>query len=384
MRFKIYIGIVLLIIEINGQIKNNCSDDFRCRCQTITATCSRSSLTTVPRIKENFIVFDLRNNLITKIKTGDFSNLRILKTLYINNNRITSIDANSFYGLDQLKDLYLFGNAIERIHPDAFVNLKNLNSLYLQQNRIKRIESGTFKNLINLERLLLNSNLIANFKEELVTSLTKLKTLRLEDNRLVCDCDMFWLWLAVNPNSNSYRIYNFALNAVCYSPDNLKNKKINYLSKKDFKCVEPIIVQVPKDIEISSNNINNEAKFECKAIGFPSPSIQWFKDGRQLFSEKYIQSENGSSLMINGPNENDVGTYECVAISNFGEARAQASLKINHESIDELEFNHQDSDVEFSNIFIDEDINIGENENIYQENSINGKFELILKRRLLC
>ena len=101
----------------------------------------------------------------------------------------------------------------------------------------------------------------------------------MEENRLVCDCDMFWLWQAVNPSQNSQRVYNFALNAVCYSPDDLRNKKISSLFKKEFKCVEPLIVDAPKDVEINSNSVYNEARFECKAIGYPNPSIQWFKNG---------------------------------------------------------------------------------------------------------
>jgi hypothetical protein len=102
---------------------------------------------------------------------------------------------------------------------------------------------------------------------------------RLEDNRLACDCDAYWLWLAANSDSSPSRAHNFALSAVCYSPDDVRNKRLGSMYRKDFKCVEPIIVDKPKDLEISSNTLNPEARFECKAIGYPAPAIQWFKDG---------------------------------------------------------------------------------------------------------
>lgn len=94
-----------------------------------------------------------------------------------------------------------------------------------------------------------------------------------------CDCDMYWLWQTIKPATHQFRSYNFVITATCYTPTELRNKKISQLDKLDFKCVEPLIVEAPKDVEISSNSINSLVQFECKAIGHPVPTIQWFKNG---------------------------------------------------------------------------------------------------------
>lgn len=52
----------------------------------------------------------------------------------------------------------------------------------------------------------------------------------------------------------------------------------------------------------------------------------------KLFSKKYSILDNGSVLLINKVDENDVGRYECLAVSSFGETRASASLTVTQES----------------------------------------------------
>lgn len=74
-------------------------------------------------------------------------------------------------------------------------------------------------------------------------------------------------------------MYNFTISASCHGPNELRDKKISTLSKFDFKCVEPLIVEAPKDVHVSLENLSGKVQFECKAIGYPVPTIQWFKDG---------------------------------------------------------------------------------------------------------
>ncbi|RNA02441.1 peroxidasin -like protein [Brachionus plicatilis] len=371
-------NLIILIIGINCQYSNYCSDDPRCRCHSIVSSCTRAGLNRVPKIQQNSIIFDLRENYITKIDYGIFFSLRKLRSLFLSNNRITELEAYAFVGLDELKDLHLYENSIEKIHPLAFYNLKNLETLYLQQNKIKKLDTSTFDNLLKLERLLLTSNLISAFQENLIKPLINLKSLRLDDNRLNCDCDMYWLWKAIQPVSYQYRVYNFSISASCYTPNEFRNKKISSLNKLDFKCIEPLIVEAPNDVEISMNSLNSLVQFECKAIGYPVPTIQWFKDGRRLFSDKYSISDEGNLISIREVNENDAGRYECHALSDFGQAKASANFKIIKESIDELEFKSEHQRNKLNNFIVENDIIVLDSNEIQHQTPLKHYFLIMI------
>ncbi|KAH3730152.1 hypothetical protein DPMN_056133 [Dreissena polymorpha] len=72
--------------------------------------------------------------------------------------------------------------------------------------------------------------------------------------------------------------------------------------------------------KIVSRDIVQGTKLElnCKARGFPKPTIQWFKDGNELnttvrlhFSD-FEGTANGKLIIFN-PTDNDAGEYVCVA-----------------------------------------------------------------------
>lgn len=52
--------------------------------------------------------------------------------------------------------------------------------------------------------------------------------------------------------------------------------------------------------------------FEKVIAGVPSPSIAWYKNGRQLFSNRFVHIQEGR-LAIRSADESDAGTYACKA-----------------------------------------------------------------------
>ncbi|KAL7299322.1 hypothetical protein TKK_0007901 [Trichogramma kaykai] len=58
--------------------------------------------------------------------------------------------------------------------------------------------------------------------------------------------------------------------------------------------------------------------FECKVVGFPTPLLRWFKDGKEL--------KPGDVYQLTGTNS--LGTYCCVAKNCMGEATSTAELTL--------------------------------------------------------
>ncbi|XP_051161896.1 titin homolog isoform X2 [Leptopilina boulardi] len=58
--------------------------------------------------------------------------------------------------------------------------------------------------------------------------------------------------------------------------------------------------------------------FECKVVGFPTPLLQWFKDGQEL--------KPGDVYQLTGANS--LGSYCCIARNCMGEAKSTAELTV--------------------------------------------------------
>lgn len=58
--------------------------------------------------------------------------------------------------------------------------------------------------------------------------------------------------------------------------------------------------------------------FECKVVGFPTPQLQWFKDGQEL--------KPGDVYQLSGTNS--LGSYSCVARNCMGKAVSAAELTV--------------------------------------------------------
>lgn len=58
---------------------------------------------------------------------------------------------------------------------------------------------------------------------------------------------------------------------------------------------------------------------DCQVSGIPLPTIQWYKDGREIkfLSSKYQLHDNGT-LRVNDLKVADSGTYLCIAVNKGG------------------------------------------------------------------
>ena len=64
----------------------------------------------------------------------------------------------------------------------------------------------------------------------------------------------------------------------------------------------------------------------CAAVGIPTPSITWLKDGRPLQTSDRITITDDGTLIIRDAIPEDVGEYQCVGKSPAGSATAVAVL----------------------------------------------------------
>ncbi|KAL0279933.1 UNVERIFIED_CONTAM: hypothetical protein PYX00_001383 [Menopon gallinae] len=76
----------------------------------------------------------------------------------------------------------------------------------------------------------------------------------------------------------------------------------------------------PKFLESLKAILTEEGlvSFECKVVGFPTPRLQWFKDGEEL--------RPGDVYQLTGTNS--LGSYSCIARNCMGEARSTAELTV--------------------------------------------------------
>ncbi|XP_051581270.1 hemicentin-1-like isoform X1 [Myxocyprinus asiaticus] len=88
-----------------------------------------------------------------------------------------------------------------------------------------------------------------------------------------------------------------------------------------------LTIQVPPNIAGSelpsevSVLLNDSIQLVCRAIGTPTPEIQWLKDGKTLSrtAQNIKISPDGSTLTVTAVNTSDSGKYTCVATSQAGE-----------------------------------------------------------------
>ncbi|KAL3855244.1 hypothetical protein ACJMK2_014460 [Sinanodonta woodiana] len=73
-------------------------------------------------------------------------------------------------------------------------------------------------------------------------------------------------------------------------------------------------------------------QFECKVIGFPRPSVRWYKDGVNITTDKRYKfdytREGYVTLIIDNVTYKDQGAYQCQADNSEGRAYTSAYLLV--------------------------------------------------------
>ena len=73
-------------------------------------------------------------------------------------------------------------------------------------------------------------------------------------------------------------------------------------------------------------------EFFCEAEGTPFPTVNWFKDGREIHpSEKVII--NGNKIRVKRLEKSDAGVYMCLFKNSVGSVKHYIKLVIQGEKI---------------------------------------------------
>ena len=100
----------------------------------------------------------LSNIYLKHINHSAFSNLTLVKQLFVVYNEISIIEPECFYGMKLLQVLHLSSNSMKTINPFNTTWRTGIRELYLDHNNLLEIHENTFRGLHNLVVLDLASN----------------------------------------------------------------------------------------------------------------------------------------------------------------------------------------------------------------------------------
>ncbi|XP_029939526.1 hemicentin-1, partial [Salarias fasciatus] len=82
----------------------------------------------------------------------------------------------------------------------------------------------------------------------------------------------------------------------------------------------------PKEVKIK---VNSTLTLECVAQAFPTPALQWYKDGQILRTDQHVSiTANGRIVLIKHAQVSDTGRYTCVATNIAGEDEKDFDVNI--------------------------------------------------------
>ncbi|XP_034738598.1 hemicentin-1 isoform X2 [Etheostoma cragini] len=82
----------------------------------------------------------------------------------------------------------------------------------------------------------------------------------------------------------------------------------------------------PKEVKIK---VNSTLTMECSAQAFPTPALQWYKDGKILRADDHVSiTANGQIVQIKHAQVSDTGRYTCVATNIAGEDEKDFDVNI--------------------------------------------------------
>lgn len=108
-----------------------------------------TNATEIPQFSTNYAtnmeVLNANKNRIKVLGNAVFSNLKLLKSLFLENNLIYKIHVNAFDGLTHLEVLHLNNNYLKLFNLYTLYILSDLKTLWLQNNLLQNINSSFFQ-----------------------------------------------------------------------------------------------------------------------------------------------------------------------------------------------------------------------------------------------
>ncbi|XP_074640940.1 peroxidasin homolog [Tubulanus polymorphus] len=93
----------------------------------------------------------------------------------------------------------------------------------------------------------------------------------------------------------------------------------------EMHCIKPHLTKQPNDVQVK---FGNTVYFHCSADGSPEPEISWFHDGKKikLSNDQRFSMMDDGTLVITDVDDNDKGSYECMAKNDIGETVSTAAV----------------------------------------------------------
>lgn len=115
-----------------------------------------------------------------------------------------------------------------------------------------------------------------------------------------------------------------------------KEEQIEFKAESTDSCsFEFQVTEAPpkfmKQISDCASFMGSSGCFQCLVVGFPKPTVSWFKNGTLIHGERYCVEESQSgcySLMIKNLVQSDEGEYTCTATNKAGTAHSTAMLTV--------------------------------------------------------
>ena len=149
--------------------------------------------------RNDTIVLDLRNNVITTLYPDSFRGCTNLSTLLLSRNAISTILPGTFKDQSNLTYLDLGHNSLMSVDGAIWMGLINLKILRLTGNKIKTITYEGFSHLTHLNTIMVDISILVTHKEAILApssypdTKTRPKVALEEANLLVCDHTNCWL-----------------------------------------------------------------------------------------------------------------------------------------------------------------------------------------------
>lgn len=234
-------------------------------------------------VASTLVKLNLSSTHITTIRSDDFANLLVIQEIDLSNTKMAKIEENSFRNLPKLLQLHLNDNQeLKEIHHAAFRSLPSLLLLHLHN---------------------CNLSCLHDLNPQLFQSLQRLT---LHGNPLLFNCNLTWL--------QHFRHTTVLDRQGIKCISNSKRYQDLHTSGKS----PPRIVGLPAATAVMERQ---RLVLTCNAIGNPRPTVQW-RDPTDTETPK------GQFLIFEEINQNQSGTYHCLAYSEAGSVEAKISVEV--------------------------------------------------------
>lgn len=248
-----------------------------------------------------------------------------LTTLVISNCNLSAIPYASLRHLTHLTYLDLSFNPITTIESSMLGELLRLQEFHLVGGKLLSIEPGAFRCLIHFQLLNVSSNRLTTLEESAFHAVGNLQTLRLDRNPLTCDCRLLWVV------RRRLRLNFDGHQPTCSAPDRGRKREFREFSEAEFSkvfiCRQACILE--RKLQEAKVDEGTNVQFECKADGYPPPTITWLSPQQTPFSSTgRIRVHANGTLEVRYAQVQDTGTYLCVATNAAGNDNVSANLHV--------------------------------------------------------